>query len=109
MLLLLIPLVFLGLLYVVAVLPQQRRVRAHDDLVRSLEIGQEVMTTSGVYGRLVGMSDETVQLEISPGVEIKIARASVGLVVAEDRPEAAETRSDADTVADRSTPGGELS
>ena len=100
MLLLLIPLVFLGLLYVVAVLPQQRRVRAHEELVRSLQVGQEVMTTSGVYGTLVAMSDETVQLEIAPGVEIKIARASVGLVAGADA-------DGSDPVADRSAPGGE--
>lgn len=85
--LLLIPLAFLVLLYALVVLPQQRRVRAHDELVRSLEVGQEIMTTSGIYGRLVGLDDEFARLETAPGIEMKIARASVGLVVPPEQPE----------------------
>ena len=46
MALLLIPL-FLALMYVLVILPQQRRVRAHDAVVHALEPGQEVMTTAG--------------------------------------------------------------
>ncbi|MBI2706125.1 MAG: preprotein translocase subunit YajC [Actinobacteria bacterium] len=88
--LLLIPLAFLVLLYALVVVPQQRRVRAHDELVRSLEVGQEVMTTSGIYGRLVGLDDEFARLETTPGIEMKIARASVGLIVPREQPDRPE-------------------
>lgn len=102
MLLLLIPVVFLALLYVVAVLPQQRRVRAHEELVRSLEVGQEVMTTSGVYGRLIAVGDDTVHLEVAPGVQVKIARASVGLIAE------APSGIDEGPMVDQPAPGGDL-
>jgi preprotein translocase subunit YajC len=99
--LLLIP-IFLVMLYVLVVLPQQRRVRAHQAVVDSLAPGQDVMTTSGLYGRLVAVDDETARLEIAPGVEVKVARASVGLVV--DDTSADESTADEST-ADESTAG----
>lgn len=83
MALLLIPL-FLALMYVLVILPQQRRVRAHAAVVDSLAVGQQVMTTSGVYGTLVEVGTETVMLEVAAGVQVKVARASVGLIVTAD-------------------------
>ncbi len=85
MALLLIPF-FLVLMYVLVVLPQQRRVRAHHAVVASLATGQTVMTTSGVYGVVSEVGDEHVMLEVAHGVTIKVARASVGLVVPDGRP-----------------------
>lgn len=80
-----LPLLFIPLMLVVmwvfVILPQQRRVKAHDQLVASLQEGVEVMTTAGLYGTLVELGEETAILEIAPGTRVKIARASVGALV----------------------------
>lgn len=64
-------------MWVVVVLPQQRRQRAHQRLVSALEVGQEVMTTAGVYGTIRSLDEEAVRLEIAEGVEIRIARQAI--------------------------------
>ena len=60
-----------------------RRNRSRADLAEnrlreSIGFGTEVMTTSGLYGTVVGMNDDdTVQLSIAPGVEVKWAFAAL--------------------------------
>jgi preprotein translocase subunit YajC len=65
------------LLWVLFILPQQRRVRGHQALVASLEPGDEVVLTAGIYGRIVDLGHEDLTVEIAPGVEVRVARQAV--------------------------------
>lgn len=76
----------LGLLWVAIGLPQQRRVKAHQQMVDSLQVGDEVILSAGVYGRIVELGPETAQVEIAPGVEVKAARQAVLRRVEDARP-----------------------
>jgi preprotein translocase subunit YajC len=73
-----IPLIVIGvLMYVVLILPQQRRNREHQQLLASLEEGDEVLTSSGVYGFVAALDGEVVWLEVADGVELKVSKSSV--------------------------------
>jgi preprotein translocase subunit YajC len=50
------------------------------ELQQSLTVGTEVMTTSGVYGRITALHDETADLEIAPGVVVTWARQAIGQI-----------------------------
>ena len=80
----LLPLLLLALAFVVLiVLPMRNRSRqlqATRQLQARLAVGNDVMTTSGLHGRIVGLADDTVELEVSPGVVIRWARAAVAEV-----------------------------
>ena len=65
------------LLWVLFILPQQRRVRGHQALVASLEPGDDVVLTAGIYGRIVDLGHEDMTVEVAPGVELRIARQAV--------------------------------
>ncbi len=47
----------------------------------SLQIGDEVMLTSGIYAVIRSLSDDRVSVEVSPGVTIDVARGAIGTVV----------------------------
>ena len=66
-----------ALLWVIFILPQQRRVRAHQALVASVQPGDQVILSAGIYGRIVDLGPEDLTLEIAPGVEIRAARQAV--------------------------------
>lgn len=69
----LIPLVFFFLIfYLLLIRPQQKRLKAHREFLSKLEKGDEVITSSGIYGKIVGITDTVVTLEIAEGVKIKI-------------------------------------
>lgn len=87
--------------------PQQRKVRAQQELLANLEVGDEVLTSGGIYGRITDFDEGTVFLEVADGVEMKITRESIGqkIVYAEWDDSADETDDDdvADEVADGET------
>ena len=60
---------------------QQRRTQQAAELAASLRIGQDVITTSGLFGTVAALDDDTVTLLVSPGVEVKFDRRAVGQVV----------------------------
>ncbi len=65
-------------MYFFLIRPQRRRVREQQDLQRSIQVGDEVVTTSGVYGVITGEDgDSRFWLEIDDDVQIRIARAAI--------------------------------
>jgi preprotein translocase subunit YajC len=72
----------LALLYIFLVLPQKRRMNEHKALLAGVEPGDEVMTTAGLYGRVVELSDDNMFLQVAPGVELKFARGAIARKVA---------------------------
>jgi len=74
---LLILAVTFGLLWVLFLLPQQRRVRAHQQLVASLEEDDEIVLTAGIFGRITTIGPEEMTVEVAPSVELRVARMAV--------------------------------
>ena len=77
LLLFLLPVIVLVLL----MRQQQRRLRQHQALVASLEVGDEVVTTSGIFGTITSLDDDTAQLEVAPGLAVKVAKRVIGGIV----------------------------
>ena len=77
----LLPLVaILALFWFMVIRPQQRRQREVTALQNSIEVGQRVMMSSGIYGTVVSLADDRARLEIAPGTQIDIARAAIAKV-----------------------------
>jgi preprotein translocase subunit YajC len=73
-----LPLIFIFvLMYVLLVLPQQRRAREESKLLASLEEGDEVVLKSGIHGFISSMDDEVIWLEVASGVELKVTKMMV--------------------------------
>ena len=73
-----------GALYAFIILPQQKRVKAHQALLRSLTEGDIVVTNAGIYGAVAEVEDDVIWLEVAPDVELKISKAAVAERVADD-------------------------
>jgi len=75
--------VMLGALYAFMIVPQQRKMKAHQALLRSLEEGDLVVTSSGIFGAIAEVEGDVVWLEVAPEVELKIMKSSVTEKVAD--------------------------
>jgi preprotein translocase subunit YajC len=75
------------LLIVFMVFTQRRRQREAQALQSSLEVGDEVCTTSGLFGRVRALDSTAVTLEISPGVAVRFDRRAIGMKVTQNGPE----------------------
>lgn len=67
--------------YFLLIRPQAKRAKEHRNLVAALGKGDEVVTGGGTLGRITGVSDNFVTLEIADGVEIKVQRHMVQTVM----------------------------
>ena len=61
--------------------PQQRRMAMVRALQSQLRQGDEVLTTSGIYARVVRLGDDDAELEVAPGTVIHVARGAIGQVL----------------------------
>jgi preprotein translocase subunit YajC len=64
-------------MYFLMIRPQRRRVREQQSMQSSLEIGDEVLTTSGIYGFITGFEDDRIWIEIDDDVQIRVNRGFV--------------------------------
>ncbi len=69
--------------YFLIIRPQQKRAKEHQKLIQSLKKGDKVITSSGIHGKVVGLDDRTVLLEVDDGVKIKFEKAAIAVVTRE--------------------------
>lgn len=77
------------LLIVFMVFSQRRRQRDVQTLQAGLAVGDEVCTTSGLFGTITSLDDSVVTLEVSPGVTIRFDRRAIGTKTTPSSPESA--------------------
>ena len=68
-------------MYALLIRPQQKRVREQQTLVRETEVGDEVMTSSGIYGIVTELEDDTLLIEVAEGIEMRMARGAVSRIL----------------------------
>ena len=73
--------VIFGAFYFLLIRPQQKKQKAHTELVAALQVGDEVMTAGGILGKITGVSEHYAVIQVSDSTEIKIQKASVSQVV----------------------------
>ncbi|MFV2020043.1 preprotein translocase subunit YajC [Micromonospora sp. LOL_023] len=70
-----------GVMYFMMIRPQQKRRKEAEQMQSSIGPGDEVVTIGGLYGTVASIDDETVMLEVSPGVHERYARPAIARVV----------------------------
>lgn len=74
----LLPLAFLlAIMYFLLIRPQQQRAKAQRNLVKSLDVGDEVVTVGGLIGRILALDDDHATLETTPGVKLRFRRVAI--------------------------------
>lgn len=65
------------LFYFMLIRPQQKRMRQQMELMKSLRVGDEVMTSAGIYGTISEVEEDTVLLEVAEDVDIRVAKSAI--------------------------------
>ena len=70
-----------GLIYFLVMRPQQKRQKEQTSMLKELKRDDEVVSTSGIIGKITGIADKVVTLEVSSGVRIKMLKSQVAKVI----------------------------
>ncbi len=74
----LVPLILMFVIfYFLLIRPQQKKAKEHREMVANLKKGDRIMTNGGLHGQIVGLDDQTLSLEISDKVKVKLNRGYV--------------------------------
>jgi preprotein translocase subunit YajC len=71
-----------GIWYFLVIRPQTKQARAHQTMVEALKKGDQVVTASGMHGRVTSVEEAIVQIEVAKGVKIRIDKNKVSRTVA---------------------------
>lgn len=69
-----------GIFYLLMIRPQAKQKKQHQQLVQNLKKGDEVVTTSGIHGKIAGVADNLVTLEIAENIRIKMDKQQIATV-----------------------------
>jgi preprotein translocase subunit YajC len=70
-------LAIVAVFYFVLIRPQQKRAREHREMLDNLKKGDTVVTTGGLIGKISGMNDSVVTLEVAEKIRLRVVRAHV--------------------------------
>lgn len=87
-----IPLILMFVIfYFLLIRPQQKRSKEHRSMVAALKKGDRIITSGGLHGRVTGLDETTLTVEIADKVRVKVNRANVAGVIPSASPPPAET------------------
>ncbi|MDG4780562.1 preprotein translocase subunit YajC [Micromonospora sp. WMMD961] len=89
-----------GVMYFMMIRPQQKRRKEAEAMQSGLGPGDEVVTIGGLYGTVTGIEDDTVLIEVAPGVQTRYARPAIARVVTRAELPSEPVAEDADTAKD---------
>ena len=70
--------------YFLLIRPQQKKQKAHTQLIAELKEGDEILTAGGMLGKITAVSEHYIVVKISENTEIKMQKASVSQIVPKD-------------------------
>ena len=67
----------LGIMWFLLIRPQQKKQKEHKEMITNLKKGDMIITSGGLYGRITGVSDATLTVEIADKVRVKVSRGHI--------------------------------
>jgi preprotein translocase subunit YajC len=80
-----------AIFYLLIIMPQRKKQKKHMGMVESLKAGSRIITTGGIYGTVMGVQKDRIELKISANVKIDITKSAIGVILSsETAPEKTE-------------------
>ena len=73
--------ILFAIFYFLLIRPQQKRQKEIRDMLANLSHGDTVVTSGGIHGKIVALTDSVVTLEIAEKVRIKVSRSFISAVL----------------------------
>ena len=72
---------FMILIYFLMIRPENKRRKAHQEMLASLDTGEEIVTAGGILGKVTKISEQYIELSISDNTKIKVQKNSISAVL----------------------------
>lgn len=82
---------FIAVMYLLLIRPQQKRQKDHRQMLESLSLGDDVVTIGGMHGRVEALTDTYIDLEVTEDIVLRFQRSSIAKRVADEAAAEPET------------------
>ena len=72
---------FFALIYFLMIRPQNKAKKAHEEMVQGIEVGDEVVSSGGLLGRVTKISDQFFEINLGDNTRVKMQKGSVSNVL----------------------------
>ena len=72
---------FMILIYLLMIRPENKRRKTHQEMLASIEVGEEIVTAGGILGKVSKINDQYLELSISENTKIKVQKTSISAVL----------------------------
>ncbi|MDX8349605.1 preprotein translocase subunit YajC [Cognatiyoonia sp. IB215446] len=81
-------LLIFGIMYLLLIRPQQKKVKEHQAMLSALRRGDQIITQGGVVGKIVKVKDDAneVEVEIAKGVNVRVVKSTIATVMNKTEP-----------------------
>ena len=73
------------IMYFMVIRPQQKNAKEHQEMLGKLKRNDEVMTSGGIYGKVIDLKETVVTLEVAPNVRIRVHRPQISAVLTAEK------------------------
>lgn len=70
-------LVIFGIFYLILIMPMRKRQKKHQEMLKAITKGDRVVTTGGIFGTVVDVQNEEVQLKVADDVKLRVALSAI--------------------------------
>ncbi len=71
--------------YVLIILPQRKRQKKHMAMVEQLKPGDRIITTGGIFGTVMGVQKDRIELKVAANVKIDITKSAVAVILGQQK------------------------
>ena len=71
--------------YFLMIRPQQKKMKEHESMLGTLQKGEEVITKAGIFGKVHGIAEKFLTLEVDNNVKLKVLKSEIATVLRGDQ------------------------
>jgi preprotein translocase subunit YajC len=73
--------------YLLIIMPSRKKQKKHQEMVGQLKAGDKIVTSGGIYGTVMGMKEDRIEIKISSNVKIDITKTAVAAIIGQKKDE----------------------
>jgi preprotein translocase subunit YajC len=73
--------------YVLIIMPQRKKQKKHMSMVEQLKPGDRIITSGGIYGTVMGVQPDRIELKVSANVKVDITKSAVAVILGQQQTE----------------------
>jgi preprotein translocase subunit YajC len=82
---LLLPVLMIGVVYLMMIRPQQKKQKAWTQMLAELKTGDRITTTGGIRGTIISLKDDSMVIRVAPdGIKLEVVKGSIASVTTQE-------------------------